>query len=88
MKKIKCPKCRKILFRYEDDMGKGKIIINMECSDCKSMIIVNLDTEIKQNNKEYLGKLDYDDNEFLKWGAANKIDKTHVKELSTINDRF
>lgn len=65
MKKVKCPKCRRILFRYESSLEKGKITINIDCPDCKSMAIVNLDPELEQNSKEYLGNLDCNDNEIL-----------------------
>lgn len=66
MHKVNCPKCRRILFTYEDDIEKGKLVININCPDCKSMTIVDFDTEAKQNNKEYLGKMNFDDNKFLK----------------------
>lgn len=66
MKKVKCQKCRKILFTYESSVEKGKITINIDCPVCKSMTIVNLDTELEQNSKAYLGKMDVDENELLK----------------------
>ena len=66
MKKIKCPKCRRILFVYESSLEKGKLTININCPDCKRMTIVNLDTELDQNSKEYLGNVTFDENEILK----------------------
>lgn len=66
MKKIKCPKCRRILLTYEDNVEKGKLIINVNCPDCKSMSIVTLNTDAEHNSKEYLGKMNHEGNEFLR----------------------
>lgn len=66
MKKVKCPKCRRILFRFEDDIEKGKVIINIECPSCGSVSVVNLDTELEHNSKEHLGTVESDENEILK----------------------
>lgn len=66
MKKIKCPKCRRILFRFEAAMDEGLVTINIDCPDCRSMTIVNIDPKLKHDTKEKLGSMPYDENEIMK----------------------
>lgn len=51
MEKVQCPKCRRILFRYESNLKEGSINLKIECPDCKTETNVNLDTQLEQNYK-------------------------------------
>ena len=80
MKKVKCPKCRRILFRYEDDIEKGKININIECPSCGSVSVVNLDTELEHNSKEHLGTVAVNE------GAIKGINSEVVNALKDFDE--
>lgn len=56
IKKIKCPKCRKILLRYKDELNSmdGKLELHLTCPDCGTYVISEFSN--KDNYKKKLTK--------------------------------